>query len=292
VLSRRARQAEGRPASSSVVAAVGLHLLVLAAAILVPRLTPAPKPLEFVPVTVLPAAALGVPRPRSERRPEPPAPDPKPAPQEEPAPQLSTPPPPEPVRERPAPEPEPAPPVRPEAPVLPQRERQQPRPEPRTPTPSAPAPSRPAPTRPAPATPPRAVPPARPLPTPTPPSAAPGDQIGRRGSATGTAAGTTAFGSQIAGLDNPDFTYGYYIDRLLAAIDANWVRPRVDGTVRAIVSFRIGRDGSLVDLTIKESSGYNAFDLAVLRAVQNAAPLPPLPRAYRHDSLGVNLIVR
>ena len=37
-----------------------------------------------------------------------------------------------------------------------------------------------------------------------------------------------------------------------------------------------------------ESSGYNSFDLAALRAVQNASPFPPLPRAYRHDSLGVN----
>jgi len=45
------------------------------------------------------------------------------------------------------------------------------------------------------------------------------------------------------------------------------------------------------DLKISESSGYNSFDLAALRAVQNAAPFPPLPRAYSHDDLGVNLIV-
>jgi TonB family protein len=43
---------------------------------------------------------------------------------------------------------------------------------------------------------------------------------------------------------------------------------------------------------VAQSSGYNSFDLAALRAVQNASPFPPLPRAYRQDSLGVNLIVR
>jgi protein TonB len=62
--------------------------------------------------------------------------------------------------------------------------------------------------------------------------------------------------------------------------------------VRAIIGFRIQKDGSISELRVAESSGYNAFDLAALRAVQNASPFPPLPRAYRHDSLGVNLIVR
>ncbi|HYO12845.1 MAG TPA: TonB family protein, partial [Thermoanaerobaculia bacterium] len=62
--------------------------------------------------------------------------------------------------------------------------------------------------------------------------------------------------------------------------------------VRAIIHFRIERNGKITDLRVAESSGYNSFDLAAIRAVQNAAPFPRLPRAYRHDSLGVNLIVR
>ena len=48
----------------------------------------------------------------------------------------------------------------------------------------------------------------------------------------------------------------------------------------------------LLDLQVAQSSGYNSFDLAALRAVQNASPFAPLPRAYRNDSLGVTLIVR
>jgi protein TonB len=134
----------------------------------------------------------------------------------------------------------------------------------------------------------------KPEPRPVQPAAAaeaPGE-AGRPGAPTGNPLGTSAFGSEVAGLDNPDFTYGYYIDQLLGAIDAQWARPPLGGEVRAIISFRIGRDGRISDLRVSESSGYNSFDLAALRAVQNAAPFPPLPRAYRHDSLGVNLIVR
>jgi TonB family protein len=117
-------------------------------------------------------------------------------------------------------------------------------------------------------------------------------EAGRRGAPTGSALGTTAFGSQIAGLDNPDFKFGYYIDQLLSAIDSKWVRPPLGNDVKAVISFRIQKDGSLTDLQVAQSSGYNSFDLAALRAVQNASPFAPLPRAYRNDSLGVNLIVR
>jgi TonB family protein len=47
-----------------------------------------------------------------------------------------------------------------------------------------------------------------------------------------------------------------------------------------------------VEVEVRESSGSRAFDLAALRAVRNASPLPPLPASYREDVLAVNLIVR
>lgn len=287
VLERRGRQDTRRPAALALGAAAFVHLLALVAALVLPRLSPPPEPIEFVPVTLLPAQALGVPRPAP---PQPPA---------------ATPTPPAPKPEAPAPAPEPPAPE-PEAPTIPVREPEKPKPTPRqeAPVPAERKPERREPPRPEPrATRPDPAP-ARPSPRPSSSPAAPavpsspaapsetGDQAGRRGGATGTPLGTTAFGSRVPGLD-PDFTYGYYIDRLLAAIDGNWTRPRVDGSVRTIVSFRIERDGSLAEPpTIRESSGYNAFDLAALRAVQNAAPFPPLPRGYRNDSLNVNLIVR
>jgi TonB family protein len=285
ILADRERRAGRGLNGASVAAAVGLHGLVVAVALLLPHLQPPPKQLEFVPVTVIPAQALGV------RRPAPPkksAPKPAEAPAAE-APEEA------PAKPEP-PKPDPKPEPKSEAPVLPEKTDPKKKPEPPKPakpdtkpdTPSTPGGKKPEAGKPA-ATAPAG--PGSPNGKPnSPPNATAvgetGDQAGRRGAPTGSPLGTTAFGSQIAGLDNPDFTYGYYLDRLLSLIDANWVRPSMGSGVRAIVSFRIQRDGSLA-----ESSGYNSFDLAALRAVQNAAPFPPLPRPYRGDDLGVNLVV-
>jgi len=301
ILAQRGRRAGHGAEAASVVAAVALHLLLVAVALFLPHLQPPPKPLDFVPVTVIPAQALGVHRPAPPRRaaPGPPAAEeaaPKPP---EPAP-TPAPPTPKPREEEP---PKPLPKPAEKVPVLPEKtdkkadKKTDTKPDTRkTAEPVKP----PAPT--APATPPgKTAPPAgrdaaRGGNPNSPPNATAvgetGDQAGRRGGADGTPLGTTAFGSHIAGVDNPDFTYGYYLDRLLSLIDANWTRPSLGGGVYAIITFHIQRDGSLSDLRIGQSSGYNSFDLAALRAVQNAAPFPPLPRAYNHDDLGIHLIVK
>ena len=259
VLERRAQRATKRPEALSLTGAALLHGAAVAVILLGPRLAPPPPPLSFVPVQIIPAQALGVRRPASRPRIEKPAPEPAP----------------EPEPEKPAPEPE-----KEDVPVLPP---EKPAKQPDKPKPAAPS---------APATPSHR--PGETLPE-SPQPAAPGTpdgEAGRRGAPTGSSQGTSTFGSAIAGLDNPDFRFGYYLDQLLSAIDAKWARPPLGDGVQAVISFRIERDGSISDLQVAESSGYNSFDLAALRAVQNASPFPPLPRAYRHDSLGVNLIVR
>ena len=106
------------------------------------------------------------------------------------------------------------------------------------------------------------------------------------------ASGTAAFGAQVATLDNPDFTYGYYIEQMLALIRAQWTRPPLGGGIEATVHFEVGRSGEIREVRIVQSSGYSSFDLAGLRAVQTASPLPPLPNGYKQGSLGVTLIIR
>lgn len=227
-----------RSIRSALVLAAGLHLLVLAAAIALPRLLRPPvEPPRYVAVQIVPAARLGVERPR-------PAPRPKK---------------PEPVPEVPKPE-TPKPEV--EAPVLPD-----PKPKPE------PAPARPAPE------------PAAPSDQPP----APEPEAQGRPDAT---AGGFALGAAVAGLDNPNFTYGYYVDQMLAKISSNWTRPPVGSGVEAVLHFVIQRDGRITQLRVVNSSGLDSFDLAALRAVQTSSPLPPLPRAFREETLGVNLIVR
>ncbi len=79
---------------------------------------------------------------------------------------------------------------------------------------------------------------------------------------------------------------------MLALIRAQWVRPPLGGGIEASVHFQIGRNGEISDLRIVQSSGYSSFDLAGMRAVQSASPLPPLPSGYKQGSLGVTLIIR
>jgi TonB family protein len=134
----------------------------------------------------------------------------------------------------------------------------------------------------------------QPKPEPAQPQAAPpaAGVEERRGSPRGSPLGTSTLGAAVAGIDNPAFTYDYYLDRMLGLIEAQWLRPPVDQPIEAVVHFRIGHDGRISELEVIQESGLAAFDLAALRAVQNAAPFPPLPASYRSDSLGVNLIVR
>jgi len=240
LLAQRAATPLDGPFRRALVAALALHATAVAAAWLLPAwLAPAPAPIDYVAVTIVPAASLGVENPR-------PAPPPKVEPAE------------------PKPEPKPEPKRADEAPVLP--------------APKA-----------KPAEPRAQARPAQPAPATTPPAdAAPPEEQGIAG---GLVAGM-ALGAPVARLDNPDFTYGYYVDQMLAMISRHWTRPPVGGGIEAWLHYRIERDGRIVDLEILRSSGINSFDLAALRAVQAASPLPPLPRAFREDSLGVNLIVR
>ncbi len=135
-------------------------------------------------------------------------------------------------------------------------------------------------------------PPTRSEPTPetAPTTAAPGPE-GPEGSPEGAPGGTSRLGAQVLGPDGATFPYDYYLEQMLGQIRQSWTRPPMEG-VRALVSFRVLADGAIRDIDVRESSGSRSFDLAAVRAVRNASPLPPLPASYRRESLTVNLIVR
>ena len=57
--------------------------------------------------------------------------------------------------------------------------------------------------------------------------------------------------------------------------------------MKAVVFFRILRDGSITALAIKTSSGDDTFDQQALRSVELAGPFPPLPSGYSEDELGI-----
>lgn len=237
-----------------------IHASIVGFLLLGPLLAPnRPKPIEVRSVQIVPLQALGVPNPPARtQRPTPPAPK-----VEEPEPQPK----PEPEKQPPAPEPR-------DAMVIPDEKKKKP--------PAKPVEKKPEP----------------------PPPAAPDRSAGRasgsgsssappqrQGSSRGHVAGTSAFGGAV-GLDDPNFTYGYYVDQMLALISAQWFRPDVGDGIEAELHFRVHRSGTITELEIRTPSGSSTFDLAAMRAIRNATPLPPLPGGYPHDSLGVNLLFR
>lgn len=91
-------------------------------------------------------------------------------------------------------------------------------------------------------------------------------------------------------IDTKDFPFAYYINLLRSRISDNWrpplTRKKQPGTV---VSFRILRNGKIMDVMIEKSSTNFLFDQAALRAVHFASPLPPLPVEFLEDQLSVHI---
>ena len=118
----------------------------------------------------------------------------------------------------------------------------------------------------------------------------------RQGSPFGKSIGASHRNTTI-GVEDPNFTYGYYLDRVVASISRHWDRPLADPeVVQATFYFRILQDGRLSELRLVESSGSDSFDQTAEKAVRAAEPFPPLPKQYTkkygRDYLGIHLIIK
>jgi TonB family protein len=103
---------------------------------------------------------------------------------------------------------------------------------------------------------------------------------------TGQSAQATPAGS--ISFEN-DFPYAYYISRMRQKIAATWRPPGGSSDERVCrVYFRVHRNGSVSNVSVEESSGVSLFDQSCQRAVLQSAPLPPLPREFNDDYLGVH----
>jgi TonB family protein len=92
-----------------------------------------------------------------------------------------------------------------------------------------------------------------------------------------------------SGSTDEAFPYAYYLDRVLATIEANWFRPPAPADARCRVSCRIDRSGRVLQVGLEVPSAEPAFDRAALRAVYAAAPFPPLPQGYVPATLTLHL---
>jgi protein TonB len=138
-------------------------------------------------------------------------------------------------------------------------------------------------------------------PTPPPvsrpgPAAAPAVSLP---SANDEPAGTAASGPSGAGgtagignlkLDEADFKYPVYIERMVQIISMNWFKPAQSVQANPVVHFVIQRDGTITDPRVVTSSGLPFVDRAALRAVIASSPLPPLPAEYGGPHLGIQVV--
>ncbi len=117
---------------------------------------------------------------------------------------------------------------------------------------------------------------------------APGSVGGSGGSASQNRFGSPGGGGGPAGIDAlPDPDYGSYMAELQRRIKRNWRPPRAQEDKRVVVLFRIARDGRLLSLDIKVSSGYVEADAAAKAAVRLSSPFRPLPPGHREADLPV-----
>lgn len=101
--------------------------------------------------------------------------------------------------------------------------------------------------------------------------------------------GKSAIGGEDIQLDVKDFPFSYYLAIIRSRVQSNWEPPvhssRQALIKRAVINFRIQRNGHITNIRIAESSGDYLFDQACIRAITLANPLPPLPFDYPKQSL-------
>ena len=91
-------------------------------------------------------------------------------------------------------------------------------------------------------------------------------------------------------LYRPDITLAEcYREKVERKVMKAW-KPRPFPDIRqATVRFVLNRDGELMDIRIKQSSGVPALDESIQRAIVDALPFQPLPKAMEGEEIPLEL---
>jgi TonB family protein len=129
--------------------------------------------------------------------------------------------------------------------------------------------------------------------TPPPPGAIPYGQGGTPsmpytqlniGSSQG-GLGFTGAGGEFAG------RFPWYVDAVRRRISGNWFQSAVDPNVRwaprAVISFQVQRDGTILNVQVLRSSGNDSVDRSAIRAILGSNPLERLPSEYSGSNVSV-----
>ncbi|MEO0130529.1 MAG: energy transducer TonB [candidate division WOR-3 bacterium] len=83
----------------------------------------------------------------------------------------------------------------------------------------------------------------------------------------------------------------FYLNIVLNKIAENWYNPYQNANLnlKAIIFFKITRDGKIEDVKIEKSSGKQDYDEYCKRAVLLTKNLPPLPDEFQAEALKIHL---
>ena len=97
--------------------------------------------------------------------------------------------------------------------------------------------------------------------------------------------GFTGPGGEFAG------HFPWYVDAVRRRISSNWIQSYVDPGVRwaprAVISFQVQRDGTILNVQILKSSGNDSVDRSAVRAIRESNPLERLPSEYSGSNVMV-----
>jgi TonB family protein len=85
--------------------------------------------------------------------------------------------------------------------------------------------------------------------------------------------------------------FGAYADLIAQRVTDKWQTSGLAGLSApiVIVTFDIQRDGSIRNAKLAQRSGNSTLDYSALRAVNDAAPFPPLPPGYDRNQASIEL---
>ncbi len=130
--------------------------------------------------------------------------------------------------------------------------------------------------------------------TPPPPGAIP---YGQGGAPTMPYTQFTVGGGAAGGLGftgpGGDFAgrFAWYVEAVRNRISSNWLQSTVDPAVRwaprAVVTFQVLRDGTVINVELTRSSGNASVDNSTRRAILSSSPMPRLPEQYTGSFVAV-----
>ena len=98
-----------------------------------------------------------------------------------------------------------------------------------------------------------------------------------------------AHGAGTAASVDGDFPFQWYLTAVQRKVYEQWTQALSTlAGQKAVIVFEIARNGEVVRARVEQTSGDAAYDLAALRAVAAANPLPPLPTEFRGPVIRVH----